>query len=202
VLRVGLTGGIASGKSTVSRILASLGAPVIDADRLVRQAYQPGSPTVAAIVRAFGDSVLRGDGSIDRAALASVVFADEAARRRLEAIVHPTVRQLMWDEAAEYERQGHAACIFDIPLLIETGLYRQFDRVWLVWVDRETQLSRLMERNELSRSAAEQLLAVQMPLDEKRAHAHVVFDNRGTLSALEISVRRLWEALLDEAGRK
>lgn len=201
MLRVGLTGGIASGKSTVSAVLRRLGAPVIDADRLVHLIYEPGSETVATVAQEFGSTVLRPDGGIDRGALAGVVFGDESARRKLEAIVHPAVRLMMRQEAAEYEQQGHPVCFFDIPLLIETGLYKQFDRVWVVYVDRETQARRLMARNGFTPEEAERRIAAQMPLDAKRGYAHAVIDNRGTPAETEMQVRQNYEALMAEVRR-
>lgn len=180
MLTIGLTGGIASGKSTVSRMLRELGAPVIDADAIVHRLQAPGTPVTLAIAAEFGPDIIRPDGALDRAALGRIVFADKEARSRLEAIVHPAVRRQMQDEAEAYRRQGHPAAVLDVPLLIEGGLHRTVDRVWLVYVDRETQLARLMARDGLSRAEAELRAAAQMSLEEKRAFADLIIDNRGS----------------------
>ena len=198
---IGLTGGIASGKSTVSAILRELGAPVVDADQIVRQLQAPGTPMLAAIVREFGPEVIRPDGSLDRAALGRVVFADPARRRALEAIVHPAVRQEMWKQVAECRARGARAVVLDVPLLLEGGLDRQVDQVWVVWVDRETQLARLMARDGLDRTQAEQRINAQMSLDEKRQRADVVIDNCGTVEATRSQVLAAWRRVTDGASK-
>lgn len=193
---IGLTGGIASGKSTVSRMLLELGAPVIDADAIVHQLQAPGAPVTQAIGREFGPEVLRPDGSLDREALGRIVFADPARRKALEAIVHPAVRERMWAEVAEYRQQGRPAVVLDVPLLIESQIHRTVDRVWLVYVDRETQRARLMARNSLTAEEADRRIQAQMSLEEKRAYAQLVIDNRGSLEATREQVRQAWLDLL------
>lgn len=200
MLRVGLTGGIASGKSTVSGILRRLGAPVVDADQLVHDLYEPGTAASIAIAQAFGSGVLRPDGGVDRAELGRIVFADQTARRQLESIIHPAVRERMWQEAERYAQLGHKVCVLDVPLLIEGGLHLQMDRVWVVYVDHETQRQRLMQRNGFSLEEAERRIAAQMPLAEKLAFADLVLDNGGDLATLEEQVRLQWERLLAEAS--
>jgi len=198
---IGLTGGIASGKSTVSAILRELGAPVVDADQIVRQLQAPGTPVLAAIAREFGPEVIRPDGSLDRAALGRVVFADPARRRALEASVRPAVRQEMWKQVAECRARGARAVVLDVPLLLEGGLDRQVDQVWVVWVDRETQLARLMARDGLDRTQAEQRINAQMSLDEKRQRADVVIDNCGTVEATRSQVLAAWRRVTDGASK-
>lgn len=197
---IGLTGGIASGKSTVSRILRDLGAPVIDADAIVHELQGPGTPVTAAIAREFGPALLRPDGTLDRAALGQVIFADPERRRRLEAIVHPAVRQRMDEELERCRREGRPAAVLDVPLLIEGELYRTVDEVWLVYVDRETERSRLMNRNGYTAEEADRRIAAQMDLDAKRSYAHVILDNRGGLSELESQVRVAWERAVAAGG--
>lgn len=189
---IGLTGGIASGKSTVSRILRELGAAVIDADAIVHELQQPGAPVTLAIAREFGPGVIRPDGSLDRAALGQIVFGDAARRKALEAIVHPAVRERMWSDVERCRAEGRAAAVLDVPLLIESELHRTVDRVWLVYIDRDLQIQRLMARDGLPRSQAEQRIAAQMSLDEKRAYADVIIDNRGTMESTRDQVVAAW----------
>lgn len=196
MLTVGLTGGIASGKSTVSRLLRERGAPIVDADQIVHQLQAPGSPLLAEIAAAFGATVIRPDGSLDRPRLGSIVFADPAKRQQLEAIVHPPVRAQIWAEAAEHERAGAPAVILDIPLLVEGGWQEQLDRVWLVWVDAKTQVERLMARDGLPREGALARIGAQMELDQKRAFADLVIENTGSLAQLEAQVDQAWRSLL------
>ncbi|HEY3367750.1 MAG TPA: dephospho-CoA kinase [Symbiobacteriaceae bacterium] len=192
MLVIGLTGGIASGKSTVSRYLRNLGAPVVDADAIVHELQAPGSPLLAEIAAEFGAELIRPDGSLDRVRLGQIIFADSARRQRLEAIVHPRVRERMWAEVARYRQEGRPAVVLDIPLLFEGGLHKDMDQVWLVWVDRATELARLMARDGLTPAEAERRLAAQMDLDAKRAFAGLVFDNRGTSAQLAAQVESAW----------
>ncbi|MGE5673806.1 MAG: dephospho-CoA kinase [Mycobacterium leprae] len=197
---VGLTGGIASGKSTVSRFLREMGAPVVDADVIVHELQQPGTAVLAAIVDQFGLEVLRPDGTLDRARLGQRVFADPQQRRQLEAIVHPAVEERMWAEVARLRSAGAQAVVLDVPLLIEGGLYKQVDRVWLVYVDRATQRARLIERDHLSPAAAEARLAAQMPLDQKRQVADLVIDNRGSQGETRRQVEEAWRVIRQDKG--
>lgn len=189
---VGLTGGIASGKSTVSRILERLGAVVVDADQLAREAVMPGTSAHRSIVAAFGEGILLPDGSIDRKALGSIIFADSSARKRLEAITHPAIRELAERRLAELSRSGVSVAVYMAALLIEAGAADRVDEVWVVYVDRETQVRRVMARDGLSRSEAEQRLAAQMPMEEKAARGQVVVDNNGTPEELERRVEEIW----------
>jgi dephospho-CoA kinase len=175
-LRVGLTGGIASGKSLVAAELARLGAVVIDADVLAREVVEPGTPGLAAVVERFGAEVLDGD-RLDRGRLGAIVFADPAARRDLERIVHPAVRA----RAAELERAARldAVVVHVIPLLVETGQQDDFDLVVVVDTDPETQVARLATRDGLSEEAARSRLAAQATREDRRAAAGVVLSNQG-----------------------
>ena len=198
VIRVGLTGGIASGKSLVAAELARLGAVVIDADMLAREVVEPGTPGIAAVVERFGPEVLDGD-RLDRARLGAIVFADPAARRDLEQIIHPAVRA----RAAELERAADpdAVVVHVIPLLVETGQQDDFDRVVVVDADPETQLARLRARDGLSECAAQARLAAQASRHERRAAADWVLENRGSVSDLLGQIRALWAELTEpDAG--
>nr|WP_202897639.1 dephospho-CoA kinase [Actinopolymorpha pittospori] len=199
-MRVGLTGGIGSGKSEVARRLASYGAMIIDADRLAREVVEPGTDGLAAVVDAFGEEVVAADGSLDRPALGRIVFGDEAARRRLEAIIHPRVRA----RAAELEKAAAAAdpdviVVHDIPLLVETGQAAGFDAVVVVDVPEEVQIDRLTRVRGISPEDARARVAAQVSRAERRSAATVVLDNSGALTALDAQVKRLWEWLRADA---
>ncbi|HET6437928.1 MAG TPA: dephospho-CoA kinase [Anaeromyxobacter sp.] len=198
----GLTGGIASGKSTLAALLRERGAPVVDADVLSRTAVAPGSPTLARIVEAFGPAALSPDGSLDRRWLGSRVFTDAAERARLEAITHPAVRHLMLAEVARLEAAGHPLAFYDVPLLYEVGLEPSLDSVVVVWTPRSVQLERLVRRDGLSRVEADARLAAQMPLDEKAARADFVVENEGPPEALAAKADRLLADLRQGSGRK
>jgi len=192
---MGLTGGIASGKSTVATMLAGHGAAIIDADRLAREVVAPGRPELAAVAAEFGPEVLQADGRLDRAALGRLVFADVQARRRLEAITHPGVRELMGRRIAEaVATSGAPLVVADIPLLFEGALEQQFAGVLLVAATPETQLRRLRERDGLDEVAAQQRLAAQLPMADKRRRAQWTIDNDGPLEATRAAVDRWWLA--------
>jgi dephospho-CoA kinase len=191
--RVGLTGGVGSGKSTVSAMLAELGAVVIDADLLAREVVAPGSEGLAAVVEAFGPTVLTATGELDRPALGAVVFADEAARRRLEAIIHPLVRA----RGAELEAAApaEAVVVHDIPLLAETGQADAFDAVVVVDVPVEVQMERMVRSRGMSPHEAQSRVAAQATREQRRAVATYVIDNTGTLEDLRDLVAEVFEAL-------
>jgi dephospho-CoA kinase len=190
---VGLTGGIGSGKSTVARLLAERGAVVLDADAFAREAIAPGSPGSDEVVDRFGDEVVGNEGELDRARLASIVFADAGARRDLEAIVHPFVRRRIMDAGAA--RAGtDAVVVVDAPLLIETGTARDCDPIVVVTAPLETQVRRSVARG-MDEADVRARIAVQMPAADRAAAADVVIDNAGTLEALEAQVDRLWTKL-------
>lgn len=200
---VGLTGSIATGKSTVSKMLAEHGAVIIDADKIVRRVQEPGQPAWRGIVEHFGEGVLQEDGTLDRAKLGDLVFQDRTNRQRLNEIVHPIVREERDRETAQArERDSQAIIIWDIPLLIETGIYKDVDRVVVVYVDQETQLSRLLSRDELSEEQAKARIDAQMPIEEKKAYADYLIDNRGTLEETAEQVRRVYEQLRELAAQE
>lgn len=199
---VGLTGGIASGKSTFAALLRARGVPVVDADQLARAVVEPGQPALAAIARAFGPDVLRPDGALDRKRLGARVFADAAARRHLEAITHPAVRQAMADETVRLAAAGHALAVYDTPLLYEAGLDQILDCVVVVWAPRDVQRARLVARDGLSAEEAEARLRAQHPLDEKAARADFIVDNGGDAGALDAKANRLLADLRGGLGRR
>ena len=189
VLRIGLTGGIGSGKSTVSRLLAEHGAVIVDADAIAREVVERGTPGLAAVVDAFGSGVLAADGSLDRPALAAVVFADPEARRRLDAIVHPLVRARATEVAAG--AGPDAVVVNDVPLLVETGQAGAYDLLLVVEADPETRVARLVQRG-LTAEDARARMAAQATDEQRRAVADVVLDNSGTPAELEAQVDRFW----------
>jgi dephospho-CoA kinase len=196
MLRIGLTGGIGSGKSTVSALLDDRGAVIIDADRIAREVVEPGTPGLAAVVEAFGDGVLTADGSLDRPALAAVVFADPAARARLDGIVHPLVRDRAVQLAAA--APPDAVLVNDVPLLVETGQAGSYDLVVVVEADLETRLARLVQRG-LPEVDARARIAAQATDEQRRAVADVVLDNSGTREQLAEQVAKLWEDRIQPA---
>lgn len=195
MLTVGLTGNIAAGKSAVAARLAAHGAPIIDADLLAREAVAPGSAALATIAARFGPQMLAPNGSLDRAALREVVFRDATAREALNAIVHPEVARLRAAAVARLRASGAAIVICDIPLLFETGLDREMDRIILVDAPVGVRRERLMRDRGLSAGDADAMIAAQMPADRKRAHAHYVIENDGTREALDAQVDAVWTAL-------
>jgi dephospho-CoA kinase len=194
VLLVGLTGGIGSGKSTVAHLLEERGAVVFDADALAREAVAPGTPGHDAVVERFGADVLGPGGELDREALASIVFADPAARRDLEAIVHPEVRRL-FAEGCEVHRDGDRVVVFSAPLLVETGMHTAFDVLVVVSTTVATQIERLLRDRAMSEEQVRARIAAQAPLEDKVAAADVVVDNEGSPADLEVQVDRLWNDL-------
>ena len=197
MLLVGLTGGIGSGKSTAARMLAARGAVVLDADTLARQVVEPGTTGFDAVLARFGDEVRSADGSLDRARVAGMVFADPRARHDLEAIVHPRVRARI-AEAAAAHADSDAVVVVDSPLLIETGAHESFPVVVVVIAPDDVRLARLTARG-MGEADARARMVAQMPLEEKASHAHVVLDNGGSEADLEAQVTRLWADLRERA---
>ena len=193
---VGLTGGIATGKSTAARILRELGASVIDADQVSRDVTAPGSPGLAAVVEAFGDAMISADGSLDRKALGAVVMADPAARKRLEGITHPRIIAAMMERLRDLAMAGEPAAVVEAALMVETGSWRNYSELWVVTCDPETQRQRLMARNAHSREAAERWIGSQLPLADKEAVATRVFRNDGSLEDLRAAVTAAWAELV------
>lgn len=196
MLRVGLTGGIASGKTAVADRLGVLGAVIIDADLLAREVVAPATPGLAAVVAAFGPDVLGANGSLDRAALGRLVFADDGARRRLEAIVHPLVRsEARRLEAEAATARPDAVIVQVIPLLVETGQADAYDQVVVVDVDPAIQLQRLVELRQMDPVEARQRIAAQASRPDRLAAADEVIDNSGSLVDLQDQVDTLWHRL-------
>jgi dephospho-CoA kinase len=194
VLLVGLTGGIGSGKSTVSRMLRERGAVVFDADVLAREAVAPGTPGHAAVIDRFGANVLAPGGELDREELASIVFADPAARRDLEAIVHPEVRRL-FAEGSEAYRDTDRIVVFSAPLLVETGMHTAFDVLVVVSATTATQIERLMRERGMTEESIRARIDAQAPVEDKAEVADFLVDNDGPLEELEGQVARLWNDL-------
>ncbi len=199
MLLVGLTGGIGSGKSTIARMLEERGAVVFDADALARKVVEPGTPGHDAVVERFGANVLLPGGELDREALASIVFADPAARRDLEAIVHPEVRRL-FAEGCDEHRDTDRVVVFSAPLLVETGMHSAFEVLVVVSTTVETQLERLLRDRGLSEEQVRARIDAQAPLEAKAAVADVIVDNEGSLEELLGQVDRLWSDLRARAG--
>ncbi|KAH9952147.1 hypothetical protein B0H21DRAFT_817869 [Amylocystis lapponica] len=197
---VGLTGGIATGKSTVSSLLRDHQIPIIDADVLARQVVLPGTPALAQIVKHFGAGVLLPDGALDRAKLGAIVFADEAQRRKLNAIVHPAVRRAMFWGVFGCWLRGAPLCVLDVPLLVEGGLWKWVASVVVVYCSPEIQLRRLMTRDRSSREDASARLNSQLPISEKVGYADLVLENSGSHQELKDQVDALVVKLRKKAG--
>jgi dephospho-CoA kinase len=199
VLQVALTGGIATGKSYCLARFAELGVPTIDADRLARLAVAPGSPGLAAVARRFGAAVVRADGTLDRAALAKIVFADRIARTDLEAIVHPDVYRRIREWFAQLPL-GTPLAIADIPLLFETGHEHELDAVVVAACRPEEQLRRLVARDGLPEADARARLAAQSPIDEKVRRAHYVIRTDGGFTETDTEIERVYRSLSDASS--
>lgn len=192
-MNIGLTGGIACGKSTVSAMLVKRGANLVDADRIAREVVLPGSPVLAQVAERFGQAILNEDGSLNRKKLGERIFGDEKARRDLEGLLHPPIRATMREQLAQFERlQPDKLVVVDVPLLYESNLASMFEEVMLVYVPREVQLARLMARDSLTAEQAERRLAAQLPIEQKRQWSDIVIDNSGTLEATERQLDQFW----------
>ncbi|KFZ41704.1 dephospho-CoA kinase [Anoxybacillus flavithermus] len=185
MLTIGLTGGIASGKSTVAAMFRDLHIPVIDADEIAHRVTAIDGEAYHLIVETFGSDILDSNGAIDRRKLGAIVFHDEQKRKQLNAIVHPLVRKHMLQQKEQYAKQKEKAVVLDIPLLFESKLEHLVDRILVVYVDEQTQLHRLCERNGFSVEEARARMKAQMPLEEKRKKADAVIDNNGTIEETE-----------------
>jgi dephospho-CoA kinase len=201
MLKVGLTGNIAAGKSSVARVWRELGAVVIDADELARRAVEPGTPGLARIRDRWGERVLAADGTLDRAALRSIVFDDEEERRALEAIVHPAVAALRAEEHRRARERGDAVVVSDVPLLFEVGMEGEFDRVVLVDAPAELRRERLVRDRGLAAEEADRMIAAQVPAEQKRARADLVIENAGSPDELRAAAERAWRDLGPLPGR-
>ena len=199
MLLVGLTGNIASGKSTVAQLLSERGATIIDADVLARRAVERGSRAFDAIAQRWGTSVLSPDGHLDRAALRRSVFGNPKELEALNQIVHPEVERLRESRIADARARGDRIVVCDIPLLFEKKMVDRFDKIVLVDAPRPLRLERLVVDRGLRETEAMDIIASQMPAELKRARADFVIDNRGTLTELEARVNELWTTLVQEA---
>jgi len=196
-LIIGLTGGIACGKSTVAAMLAERGAFVVDADRIAREVVMPGEPALAEVAAVFGQAVIRDDGTLDRRKLGEIVFADPDKRKRLEAILHPAIRERMWARIRQIKADEPGRIVVaDIPLLYETGQEDLYDGVIVVYVPRELQIKRLLARNpELGEAKARERIDAQMDIERKKEKAEWVIDNSGSPESTERQVEALWREL-------
>ena len=196
VLRVGLTGGIGTGKSTVARHFESFGAAVLDADAVAHRLIEPGAPGHAKVIDAFGSGIVRGDGTIDRTALGRIVFADPDQRRRLERILHPLIQE---EEDAFVARIGSdrvpRIVVINAALLFEAGTWKRYDRVVVAHCDEKLQVDRVVERDRLSRDAAAARIAAQMPTSEKVRQAHYAIDTSDGFESTEDQARAVWRHL-------
>ena len=202
MLIVGLTGGIASGKSTVSEMFRESGAAVICFDELAHAVVEPGRPALEDIRRIFGEEFITPEGGLDRAVMAAAVFPDEGKRKQLEAIIHPRIYEEVQNRVTEFGRQGHSMVVKDIPLLYEIQYERRCDCVVVVYVPREVQKQRLVSRDGMSPEDASSRLDAQIPIDEKRARADYLVDNAGDLDSTREQVDRILEELRSEATKK
>ena len=193
---IGLTGGIASGKSSVSAILRRLGAQIIDADALAREIVEPHQPAWNEIVDTFGNEILQSDQTLNRKKLRKLVFDEPNARKQLEAITHPKIRRLAQEKIAESVATGASLVVYEAPLLFETGIHLWLRPVILVACDTATQKRRLQKRDNLTEAEIEQHLGAQMSLEEKRKLADYVIENNGTLEKLESAVKTAVQAIL------
>jgi dephospho-CoA kinase len=195
---IGLTGGIATGKSTASRILEEQGTPIVDADKIAREVVEPGKEAYAQILLFFGEGILLDDKSINRPKLGEIIFTDSVKRAKLNEIVHPAVRKEMKHQANAYLEKGNRIVIMDIPLLFESNLTHLVDETWLIYTSKENQLDRLMTRDNFTEEQALSRINAQMPIDEKRELADVVIENNGTVSELK---QKLTELISDFKNR-
>lgn len=195
MLKIAITGGAGSGKSTVARMFRELGAPVLDADAAARDAVAVGRPAWQELRRLFGEEYFNPDGELNRGKVAQLVFADPEARQRLNAIVHPRVAEELHARLQELEEQGAVLVLVEVPLLFEAGLAGAYDRVIAVYVDPEDQTRRLRDRDSRGAEEIAGLLSAQWPLAEKAARADYVVDNRGPLSKTREQVQEIWAEL-------
>ena len=197
MFKIGLTGGIASGKSTVLPYFKDKGIPYIDADIVAREVVEPGTEGLEAIVDAFGSNVLHDDGTLNREALGAIVFHNEEKRRQLNDCLKEHIRNRIMELTAYYESNRTAVLIYDIPLLIEGEWYTMMDEVWLVYVNESTQIERLMSRNGFSKKDALARINSQMRLDDKRSFADVIINNSDTPQALTAQLDTIWSERLE-----
>ncbi|MEA3320919.1 MAG: dephospho-CoA kinase [Bacillota bacterium] len=192
-LIIGLTGGIASGKSTVANMLREKNIPIVDADVVAREVVEIGTDTYKKLVSEFGTDILNDDKTLNRPKLGSIIFQDETKRQKLNDIMHPSIRTSMKEKTKNYIEEGHDVVVMDIPLLFESKLTHLVDKTLLVYVTEKTQLNRLMERNDLSEKEATDRIRSQMPLTEKVKLSHAVIDNNGTITKTKQQLNQILE---------
>lgn len=192
---IGLTGGIASGKSTIAQLLARRGALLVDADQAAREVVQPGEPALEAIASAFGQAVINADGTLNRSALGAIVFRDKASLTKLEAITHPAIRRRMQSQIHTYSEQyPDSLIVADVPLLYETNQEHLYEGIMVVYVPESVQLARLMARNSLGEAEAKRRISLQMDIEEKRRRADWVIDNSGAMADTERQIDAFWKS--------
>ncbi len=194
----GLTGGIATGKSTVAQMFEELGARIIDADAIAREIVRPGKDAYNEVVEHFGNEILTPDGRIDRERLGAIVFDDENERRTLESITHPRVFDEMQRRIKQHAGEGTQLTLCDVPLLFESGAQNWLKPTILVYTDPKTQLERLTERDECSEENAMARISSQMPIDEKKKLADIVIDNSGDMESTRSQVEATWKKLIED----
>ncbi|MET3210246.1 UNVERIFIED_CONTAM: dephospho-CoA kinase [Paenibacillus sp. PvR008] len=193
-MNIGLTGGIATGKSTVSALLVAKGALLIDADAIAREVMLPGHPVLAAVIQHFGQAVMDSDGTLHRKKLGEIVFGDPVQRQALNDITHPAIREEMRTRMESYEREHPDKLVLaDIPLLYESGLESLYDEIMVVYVPRDVQLQRLMLRDGLTEEQAGLRLSAQMDIEQKRSLADIVIDNSGTQAETKQQIDQFWQ---------
>ena len=197
MFKIGLTGGIASGKSTVLTYFKDKGIPYIDADIVAREVVEPGTEGLKAIVDTFGSNVLQDDGTLNREALGAIVFHNKEKRQLLNSCLKTHIRNRIMELTSQYEEGNTPILIYDIPLLIEGEWYTMMDEVWLVYVNETTQIERLMNRNGYTRADAIARINSQMRLDDKRAYADVIIDNNGTPHDLTVQLDIIWNERIE-----
>ena len=197
MFKIGLTGGIASGKSTVLTYFKDKGIPYIDADIVAREVVEPGTEGLKAIVDTFGSHVLHADGTLNREALGAIVFHNEEKRKLLNSCLKTHIRNRIMELTSQYEQGNTPILIYDIPLLIEGEWYTMMDEVWLVYVNEMTQIERLMSRNGYTREDALARINSQMRLDDKRAYADIIVDNNGTPHDLTVQLNTIWNERIE-----
>lgn len=202
MFKIGLTGGIASGKSTVLTYFKDKGIPYIDADIVAREVVEPGTEGLKAIVDTFGSNVLQDDGMLNREALGAIVFHNEEKRQLLNSCLKTHIRNRIMELTSQYEERNTPILIYDIPLLIEGEWYTMMDEVWLVYVNETTQIERLMNRNGYTREDAIARINSQMRLDDKCAYADVIIDNNGTPSDLTAQLNTIWGERIEAVLQK
>lgn len=196
MFKLGLTGGIATGKSTISNYLISKNIPVLDADKIARLVVEPGTPGLSEIVDYFGDAILQDDHTLNRKALGKIVFSDAQARDKLNTITHPRIQQMMTEQLAQLAKQNTPLVVLDIPLLLENHNVAGADAVMLVTIPKHVQLERLMDRDQLTLTEAENRITAQMPLSEKEQLADYIIDNSGSITDTYKQVDQIIQQIL------